>query len=393
MTRFTANDEKWMGQALELARRSEGLASPNPVTGAVVVRGDSVLGEGFHRYADRRHAEVVAIERAGRAARGATLYVNLEPCCHTGRTPPCTQAIAAAGIRRVVAAMRDPNPRVAGGGLRQLRAAGIEVSEGVCEKQARRLNEGFARWITSGRPWVTLKSAATLDGQLALSHQGRRRGARRAGSSGPARRAGSTTWLTSEQSRAEVHRMRHASDALLTGIGTVLADDPLLTDRSGLPRRRPLLRVILDARLRLPLESQIVRSANSDVLVFTAVAEDLLRARQLRGAGVEIVSLPSPGSFPAKGHLDLRAVVRELGRRQILAVILEAGSELNGAALEAGIVDKIVLFYAPIIAGSPAVPFARAALKQDRFPLWELNVERFGPDLRVEGYLRDPYRK
>jgi diaminohydroxyphosphoribosylaminopyrimidine deaminase / 5-amino-6-(5-phosphoribosylamino)uracil reductase len=364
----TNNDEKWMRRAMELARRAAGIASPNPMTGAVIVRGGRVLGEGFHTYEGRDHAEIVALKRAGAAARGATLYVNLEPCSHTGRTAPCVDAIIAAGIRRVVAATRDPNPKVAGRGFRKLRAAGISVESGVCEEDARRMHEGFARWITSGLPLVTMKSGMTLDGQLAMR-------------SGEARRA-SATWITSAESRAEVHRMRHASDALLTGIGTVLADDPLMTDRSGLPRRRPLLRVILDSRLRLPVKSKIVKTAARDVLVITLMDANHARARRLREAGVDVVSVRSRG-----GRIDLRAVARELGKREILNVIVEAGSEVNGAALAAGIVDKIVLFIAPVIAGSQDVPVARG-VRAPLATLSDVSVRRFGPDICIEGYLR-----
>ena len=357
-----------MRRAMELARRAAGLASPNPMTGAVIVRGGRVVGEGFHTYEGRDHAEVVALKRAGSSARGATLYVNLEPCSHSGRTAPCVDAIIAAGIRRVVATTRDANPKVAGQGFRKLRAAGISIESGVCEEEARRVHEGFAKWITSGLPFVTMKSGMTLDGQLAM----RASGARRA----------SATWITSPESRAEVHRMRHASDALLTGIGTVLADDPLMTDRSELPRRRPLLRVILDSRLRLPVKSIIVKSAAQDVLVMTLLDADSARARRLRDAGVVVVRVPERG-----GRIDLRAVVRELGKREILNVIIEAGSEVNGAALTSGVVDKIVLFIAPVIAGSQDVPVARG-VRAPLATLSDLSVRRFGPDICVEGYLR-----
>ncbi len=254
-----AADAIFMDRALELAARGVALASPNPLVGAVLVRDGHVIGEGFHTYEGVRHAEIIALEAAGESARGATLYINLEPCCHTGRTGPCTQALIAAGVARVVAAMADPNPAVAGRGFKQLRAAGIEVSTGLREAEARRLNEAFARWIVSRKPLVTLKSALTLDGQLVLPHA---KGERAQGQ--PAFHK-DDRWISSPESRAEVQRMRHASDALLTGIGTVLVDDPLLTDRTGLPRRRKLLRVVMDSRLRLPLRSKLVRSADGDV--------------------------------------------------------------------------------------------------------------------------------
>src|SRR2546422_684814 len=220
-------DIPFMQRALDLARKGTGLASPNPMVGAIVVGNGEVLGEGFHRYESRDHAEIVALKSAGERARGATLYVSLEPCCHAGRTGPCTDAIVAAGIARVVAAMKDPNPKVAGRGIERLRAAGIEAETGVLEEEARRVNEAFAFWVHAGKPFVTLKSALTLDGQLALP-----------GSRKPSGNQDDARWITSPESRAEVQRMRHASDALLTGIGTILADDPLLTDRRSARGRR-----------------------------------------------------------------------------------------------------------------------------------------------------------
>ena len=356
--------------AMNLARKATGLASPNPLVGCVLVREGQIVGEGFHQYDLRDHAEVVAIKSAGEKTRGATLYVNLEPCNHTGRTGPCTEAIIKAGVQRVVASIDDPNPVVAGGGFDRLRAAGVEVFTGVLEEEARRLNQPFAKWIRKKRPFVTLKSGMTLDGQLALPQAGKRK---------------SSTWITSEESRAEVHRMRHASHALLTGIGTILADDPLLTDRSGLPRRRRLLRVILDSKLRLSPRARIVKTADDDLLVFTAVAPRSSKARALQKAGVEIVSMKKRA-----GHIDLHTVLKELGKLDILSVLLEAGSALNGAALASDIVDKVFLFYAPRFAGETRVPFARAKnLKHT--PLRSLNIRQFGPDFAVEGMLHDVY--
>jgi diaminohydroxyphosphoribosylaminopyrimidine deaminase/5-amino-6-(5-phosphoribosylamino)uracil reductase len=368
---------RFMEHALGLARKGAGLASPNPMVGCVIVREGQIVGEGFHQYEWRDHAEIVALKSAGEKARGATLYVTLEPCNHTGRTAPCTEAIVAAGVQRVVAAMEDPNPVNSGRGFQHLRAAGIEVFTGVCEEEARRLNEPFACWIRTKNPFVTLKSALTLDGQLALPQS-----AKKPRKSSAKRRQ----WITSEESRAEVHRMRHASDALLTGIGTILADDPLLTDRSGLPRRKRLLRVILDSTLRLAPRSRIVKTSDDDLLVFTTLALNSSKARKLQNAGVEI--------FRAKtknGRIDLPAVLEELGGRGILSVLLEAGPALNGAALAAGIVHKLFLFYAPKIAGDNRVPFAHAP-KLLLPPLQYQNVKQFGPDFAVEGYLQDVYR-
>jgi diaminohydroxyphosphoribosylaminopyrimidine deaminase/5-amino-6-(5-phosphoribosylamino)uracil reductase len=353
----------------------------------VLVRDGRVIGEGFHTYDGKRHAEIVALDAAGESARGATLYINLEPCCHTGRTGPCTQAVIAARIARVVAAMADPNPAVAGRGFTQLRKAGIEVNVGLRESQAQRLNEAFACWIVSRRPLVTLKSALTLDGRLTLPSAKKNTGkSTRKKSSNP----GKDRWISSPESRAEVQVMRHASDALLTGIGTALVDDPLLSDRTGMPRRRKLLRVVMDSRLRLPTHSKLVRSADGDVLVFTCAKEDSPKARALRRAGVEVVRLAGRGSRPA-----LNEVMAELGRREILSVLLEAGAVLNSSALAAGIVDKIRVFLAPKIAG-PAGKIAGASTASARLravqELRNVTIERFGPDFAIEGYLRDVYR-
>ncbi|MGB7562808.1 MAG: bifunctional diaminohydroxyphosphoribosylaminopyrimidine deaminase/5-amino-6-(5-phosphoribosylamino)uracil reductase RibD [Candidatus Acidiferrales bacterium] len=362
-------DAAWMARALILAHRGVAQAHPNPMVGAVIVKNDRVVGEGFHTYEGRRHAEIIAIDRAQGNARGATLYLNLEPCCHTGRTGPCTQAILQAHLKRVVVAMKDPNSAVAGRGIRALQRAGIEVRVGVHEAEAQHLNEAFAKWIRSKLPFVTLKTALTLDGRIAA-------------------RAGSTTWITSPESREEVQRIRHVSDALLTGIGTILSDDPRMTDRTGLPRRKPLLRVILDSKLRMPLRSEIVKSAKDDVLIFTARPAASSKARALQKAGVEIVQTRSRA-----GGIDLRQILRELGRRQILSVLLEAGSQLNGAALASGIVDKMILFYAPRVMGSglpmasfPSRSFAKAA------SLANLSFRQFGPDFVVQGYFHDVYR-
>lgn len=374
-----AHATRFMQHALDLARKGIGLASPNPMVGCILVREGAIVGQGFHEYEKRDHAEIVALKSAGEKARGSTMYVTLEPCDHTGRTSPCTEAIIAAGVQRVVAAMEDPNPVNSGRGFGRLRAAGIEVESGVCEEEARRLNEAFACWIRTGKPFVTLKSALTLDGQLALPrkrHELQKRNSKQKRHS----------WISSEESRAEVHRMRHATDALLTGIGTIKIDDPLLTDRSGLPRRRPLLRVILDWGLTLSPHSRIVHTADDDLLVFTQQNANRRRARALEKAGVEVVSAGS-----RMGRINLDAVLAELGHRDVLRVLLEAGPTLNGAALTAGIVHKLFLFYAPKIAGETRVPFAIAP-NLNLPPLQRIRTQAFGPDLALEGYLEGVYR-
>jgi diaminohydroxyphosphoribosylaminopyrimidine deaminase/5-amino-6-(5-phosphoribosylamino)uracil reductase len=371
-----AHATRFMEHALELARKGTGLASPNPMVGCILVREGQIVGQGFHLYEWRDHAEVVALKSAGEKARASTMYVTLEPCNHTGRTGPCTEAIIAAGVRRVVAATEDPNPVNSGSGLDRLRDAGIEVFTGAGEEEARDLNEAFACWIRTKKPFVTLKSALTLDGQLALPGKSHKQ----------SHLAKRTNWISSEESRAEVHRMRHASDALLTGIGTVQSDDPFLTDRSGLPRRRRLLRVVLDSRLSLTLKSRLVRTADDDLLVFTSEAANQRKARALQKAGAEVVSVRSRA-----GRISLDAVLAELGRREILSALLEAGPTLNGAALAAGIVHKLFLFYAPTISGEARVPFAIAPnLKLP--PLQRVRSRSFGPDIALEAYLEHGHR-
>lgn len=364
------HDLRFLQRTLELARKGVGLASPNPMVGCVIVRDGQIVGEGFHQYDWRDHAEVVALKSAGEKARGATLYVSLEPCNHTGRTGPCTEAILQAGVTRVVFATRDTSPKVAGDGMKRLQAAGIvaELGPNDIELDAQELNEAFFHWAKNGKPFVTLKSALTLDGQLAMPKQGKSK---------------QREWISSEESRAEVHRIRHASDALLTGIGTILADDPLLTDRSSLPRRRRLLRVILDAHLRISAESRIVKTLDDDLLVFTAASPKSPLARKLQSSGVELISAPAKGA-----QLNLSSVLKELGRREILSVLLEAGPTLNGAALAAKIVDKLVLFYAPKLAGRPTVPFVRGTVPSPQIRALHYRERDFGGDFAMEAWLR-----
>jgi len=380
-------DERLLRRALELACEGIGLASPNPYVGAVLAdtRGN-VVGTGSYTYAGVKHAEVLALETAGNKARGATLYINLEPHAHQGRTPPCTDALIAAGIRRVVASMPDPNPNVNGQGFDKLRAAGVQVEVGLLQAEARRLNESFAHSIRQGTPLVTLKAAMTLDGKIAPppaevrdQHIGIPPGG----------------WVTSEIARAHVQQLRHQNDALMVGAGTILSDNPLLTDRSGRPRRRPLLRVILDSRLRLPLESRLVQSVTAerknDVLVFCAVA-DAQKKTQLEQLGVRIETVPA---VEPDGRPNLPAILRRLGQLEITSVMIEGGATVNWSAIASNIVDKVFLYYAPkILAGSGSIPFAAGAgfqhLNQAAL-VQHMQLHRFGEDFAVEGYLHDPY--
>jgi diaminohydroxyphosphoribosylaminopyrimidine deaminase / 5-amino-6-(5-phosphoribosylamino)uracil reductase len=385
MAEQSKSDEQFMREAMALARRGVALASPNPCVGAVIVKDGDIVGRGFHTYDGLKHAEVIALEEAGERARGATLYLNLEPCCHTGRTGPCVDQVIEAGVSRVVAAMPDPNPRVCGQSFEKLRNANIEVTTGAGGAEARKLNEAFAKHIRTGVPLVTLKAAMTLDGKIAPPPG--------ESESPTALGAGGVTggWVTSETARAHVQQMRHGSDAILVGVGTVIADDPLLTDRSGEPRRRPLLRVVIDSRLRMPLESRLVKTANDDVLVFCSFAEEKKRAEmEARGVRVEQVALGG-----GDGRPDLRRVVERLGAMQILSVLMEGGALVNWAALEAGIVDKVFLFYAPkILAGTGSVPFAAGAgfrRMSEAAQVRDVAIHHFGEDFAAEGYLRDPY--
>lgn len=384
-TRFET-DETFLRRALDLACKGVGLTSPNPCVGAVVVEmNGEVAGEGFHTYEGVKHAEILALEQAGERARGATLYINLEPCSHVGRTAPCADVLIATGIKRLVACMEDPNPAVSGKGFERLREAGIEVTSGIFQEEARAMNEWFAKYIRQRTPLVTLKAAMTLDGQIAPSAPE---------SHNPtALVAASATrgWITSQAARAHVHELRHQHDAILVGVGTVIADDPLLTDRSGRPRRRPLLRVILDSRLRLPLYSRVVQTANNDVLVLCSFAEEK-RKQQLQQHGIRVQQIPVGNP---EGRPDLAAVVRCLGQIEITSLLIEGGAMVNWAALAADIVDKVFFYYAPkILAGTGSVPFARGErfLRiSDAAYVHAIKLHRFGEDFAVEGYLRDPY--
>src|SRR5580700_1466815 len=334
MTAHSA-DEAVLHRALELASEAIGLASPNPYVGAVIADAHgNLIGTGTYTYSGVKHAEILALEAAGSKARGGTLYINLEPHAHQGRTPPCTDALMAAGIHRVVASMPDPNPKVSGQGFEKLRAGGVHVEVGGLEEQARRLNEGFARYIRHGRPLVTLKAAMTLDGKIApppAEALDRYDGIPAGG------------WVTSEVARAHVQELRHQNDALMVGAGTILSDNPLLTDRSGRARRRPLLRVILDSRLRLPLASRLVQNTaaklenqgpKNDVLVFCAAANEKKKA-QLEQLGIRVELTPA---VTPDGRLDLPTIVRRLGELEITSLMIEGGSTVNRSALSANIV-------------------------------------------------------
>jgi diaminohydroxyphosphoribosylaminopyrimidine deaminase / 5-amino-6-(5-phosphoribosylamino)uracil reductase len=383
---FTSQDEHFMRLALVLARQGTALTSPGARVGAVIVDTQGQFaGEGSYTFDGLKHSEILALEQAGSRARGGTIYLNLEPHCHQGRTAPCTDALIAAGIKRVVAAMADPNPKVAGKGFEQLRAAGITVETGLFDAEARRINEAFARFILTRLPLVTLKSGMTLDGKIAPPP----------GDSFNPSALGATGatggWITSEEARTHVQELRHESDAIMVGVGTIIADDPLLTDRTGLPRRRPLLRVVLDSRLRCPLESRLVNTAKDDVLIFCSFAEEKKR-RLLEEHGIRVEQVPLGSS---DGRPDLAKIIARLGELEITSLLIEGGALVNWTALAAGVVDKIFLYYAPkILAGSGSVPFAGGEgfrRISEAAQVKNIVLHRFGEDFAVEGYLRNPY--
>jgi diaminohydroxyphosphoribosylaminopyrimidine deaminase/5-amino-6-(5-phosphoribosylamino)uracil reductase len=366
VTASAPTDEEYIRAALELAASAKGEVSPNPLVGALVVKEGRIVGRGVHRYADVKHAEVLALEEAGELAQGATLYTNLEPCCHYGRTPPCTEAIIRAGIARVVASMRDPNPQVCGRGFDALRRAGIRVDVGIAEAEAQQLNEKFVRYITSGRPFVHLKIAMSLDGRIATA-------------------TGHSRWITGDASRQAVHLLRHEYDAVLVGIGTVLADDPELTDRSARPRHRPLVRVVLDSHLRIPLRSKLVRTARQWPLWIFTTDSDKERARRLREFGAEVI----PVSARA-GRVDVSSVLEELGRREITSLLVEGGAEVHATFLQQGLADKLTVFIAPKIIGGRR---ARAAVGGEDIPTLDralsvriVAVARSGEDVEITAY-------
>ncbi len=362
-------DARYLGEALALARNGDAQASPNPLVGALLVRDGQVVGRGFHTWAGVKHGEILALDEAGERARGSTLYINLEPCCHQGRTGPCTAALIQAGVTRVVAALEDPNPLVAGNGLRQLRAAGIQAEIAAAfSAEAEKLNEAFVHFMRTRLPLVTLKTALTLDGKIAAPDDNR-------------------GWITSEKARAHVQLLRHRSDAMLTGIGTVLADDCLLTDRSGLPRSRPLLRIVLDSRLRLPLDSQMVRSAAGDVLAVGTSAAPAERRKALEDRGIRVLILDG-----RDGRSDLRAAIEAVAQQQYLSVLIEAGAKVNWAALETGVADKVFFYYAPkILGGLESLSMAGGVGKRRRADAIRINrteLHRIAPDeFAVEGYI------
>ena len=355
-----------MQRALQLAARGIGQVSPGPLVGTVIVtESGEIAGEGFYVYDRVEHAESVALAQAGSRAQGASAYVSLEPHAHQARTPPCTEALVKAGIKRVISPIEDPNPKVSGRGFTRLREAGIEVCTGLMADEATRLNEAYIHFMRTGRPFVHLKMAVSLDGKVAT-------------------RTGDSRWIAGEESRAQAHALRHQYDAILVGSGTVLADDPLLTDRSGRLRRRPLLRVILDDRLRLPNDYQLSQTAREHpVLLFTS--SDAEPSSELKQLGVEMVRIEG-------GARNLSAMMNELAEREIQSVLAEGGGTLAGALMDAGLIDKVTFFIAPLIIGGVNAPTAvagkGASRIKDAFQLEDTEVTQRGRDVEITGYPR-----
>lgn len=360
-------DEKYMRMALRLAEKARGRTSPNPMVGAVVVKDNRVISRGYHKKAGTDHAEAAALKKAGQAAEGATLYVTLEPCSHTDkRTPPCTLAIRHSRISRVVAAMLDPNPKVSGRGVHALREAGIEVITGVLEDEARRLNEAYIKHITTGLPFVTLKIAQTIDGKIAT-------------------RTGESRWITGTEAREEAHRLRDANDAVLVGVNTVLKDDPALTTR--IHGGRDPIRVIVDSRLRIPLSARVLTQKSlAETIVATLAGSGRAKAEKIEQHGAGVIFTRSD-----RGRVDLRDLMKKLGGRGIMSVLIEGGAEINASALKSGIVDKVIIFIAPLIMGGrdSLCSVAGESLKRlaDALRLVDVSAGFVGEDIMIEGYI------
>jgi diaminohydroxyphosphoribosylaminopyrimidine deaminase/5-amino-6-(5-phosphoribosylamino)uracil reductase len=350
-------------RALELAARGVGLVSPNPLVGCVIVSQDGdVVGEGTYVYDDVTHAEVVALAQAGGRAKGGTAYVSLEPHSHHGKTPPCTEALISAGITRVVAPIEDPNPHVSGKGFERLRAEGIEVLTGILAAEATRQNEKFICWHRNGRSFVHLKMAMSLDGRISLGRS-------------------ISTALSGEAALKRVHEMRHEHDAILVGANTVVVDDPSLTDRSGLKRRRNLVRVILDNRLRIPVDSQVVATAKDIPTIVVSNSTDIDKRKELASRGVD---------FVIEDARNLRAVLSALRQKDIQSVLVEGGTEVAGAFRDSGLIDKLSLMISPRIIGGSEAPFAfgghGATSIEEATPLKDISVARHGDDIEITGY-------
>ncbi len=358
----------FMKMALDLARQGEGSTSPNPMVGAVVVKDGRILGRGYHQAAGGPHAEVHALDAAGEHATGATLYVTLEPCNHTGRTPPCTGRILEAGITHVVAAMKDPNGKVAGGGLELLKRNGIRVTLGVCEKQAVKLNEAFIKFVGTGTPFVMTKCAATLDGRIAT-------------------RTGDSRWVTGDSARQFVHRLRHRVDAIMVGINTIRTDDPSLTTRLTDRQGRDPVRIVLDSHLSIPVDARVLRqSSAAPAIVVAGPQAPVNKKKALEKTGARVIESPLKNNL-----IDLAALMHQIGAMQLTSLLIEGGGRVLASAFSAGIVDKVYFFYAPrILGGDDGIPICRgpgAEFMSQCVAVKDIAVRRFGDDVLIEGYV------
>jgi len=362
-------EDYFMGEALKLAKKGAGRVSPNPMVGAVVVKNGKIIGKGYHRFFGGAHAEINAIESAGKAVKGADMYVTLEPCSHFGKTPPCVDALIDSGIRKVFIGMVDPNPVVSGKGVRKLKKAGIALKTGILDLKCRRLNESFVKYITKKEPFVILKSAVSLDGKIA-SYKG------------------DSKWITCEKSRRLVHRMRFESDAVMAGVGTVIADDPLLNVRLFKKAKKEPFRVIVDSSLKIPLGSNVLKPDFAEKTIVAVSKEKSVskKAEVIKNMGAQVISVSAKNK-----RIDLKVLSRILAKKGIARILLEGGSEVNAAALEAGIVDKIMLFYSPkLIGGKKAFSLIGGQGKpliSDAVKIDDLSIRRIGMDFVVEGYV------
>jgi len=363
------NDQYFMKIALGLAEKGRGFTSPNPMVGAVVVQNDDIIGKGYHEILGGAHAEVNAINDAGQLTKGATLYVTLEPCNHTGKTPPCTKKILESGISRVIAAMKDPNPGVKGEGIDYLKTCGISVKVGVCEDEAKKLNEAYVKYITTGRPFVTVKYASTLDGQIAT-------------------RTGDSKWVTGEESRKFVHFLRHASDAIMVGINTVKKDNPSLTTRLDDFDGRDPVRVILDGKLSIPHDANVLRlKSDSDIIIVISDSIETKKKIDAKKLGARIIKAPLKDDL-----IDLNYVMDQLGAAGISSLLIEGGSRVIASAFSSGIVDKVIIFVAPkIMGGNDGMPVCTGkgpTLMSECIHVKDIHTRRFNNDIMIEGYIQ-----
>jgi diaminohydroxyphosphoribosylaminopyrimidine deaminase/5-amino-6-(5-phosphoribosylamino)uracil reductase len=357
-------DDHWMRRVLHLAEKGRGKTPPNPMVGAVLLKDSKVVGEGYHAKAGEDHAEIVALQQAGEEARGATLYLNLEPCAHFGKTPPCAPRVVERGVKRVVIGMEDPNPLVRGKGIDILRKAGLDVDVGVLEKQCRRLNEAFCKYISQKMPFVILKAAATLDGKIAT-------------------RNGESKWISGEASRRLVHKLRNQVDGILVGIGTVLKDNPLLTTR--IRGGKDPYRIVLDSRLRIPGEAKVIGTAPSKAIIAATELASRERIEELERRGVRVIILNSK-----EEKVDLKSCLSKLGEMGITTLLVEGGSQVNGSFLDEGWIDKLILFLSPKIIGdqqAPGIFGGRGASDlREAVALREIRMRKVGEDIFLEGY-------